>query len=108
MLTLITVGRIIIASTIIADIILAPPVNWWSGSPSNIAFSILNIIGFSTIMPIRPYITEGMAARSSTAPPTKLPSLFPAISDRNTAVRRPIGTPIRIADAVPTSDDSIM
>ena len=64
--------------------------------------------GFRIIIPISPYITDGIAARSSTADDTMLPSLLPASSERKTAVRRPTGTPISIAAAVPTIEDNIM
>ena len=57
--------------------------------------------GTSTIMPTRPYTTEGMPASSDTASVIALRTGFGAIFARYTAVIKPIGTPTSIAPAVP-------
>ena len=57
--------------------------------------------GTSTIMPTRPYTTEGMPAKSSTALRMMRPDFFPAYLDRNMAVNRPNGKPTTRAPRVP-------
>ena len=65
------------------------------------------ISGFTRLAPRRPYITDGIPARSSTAGFTTFFIALGASSDMNTAVRSPIGTPITIAPRVPNIDVSI-
>ena len=79
------------ASTMIAQNRLAP-----SGK-----LKATRTAGTSTIMPIRPYTTEGMPASRSTAGRTMDTSRGEATLDRNTAVIKPIGTPMRMAPQVP-------
>ena len=62
------------------------------------------ISGFTRFAPSKPYITDGIPARSSTAGFTTFFIALGASSDRNTAVRSPIGTPITIAPRVPNTD----
>ena len=89
--TLTIEGRIIMASTIMAASRVAPEgrlKTFW-------------IRGTSTVIPTRPYTTEGMPASSSTAVWITAATLGGAILARNTAVIRPTGTPIITAPAVP-------
>ena len=57
--------------------------------------------GTTTIMPTRPYMTEGMPASSSTAVFTSFAILGGATFERYSAVIMPIGTPMTTAPAVP-------
>ena len=88
---LIMEGRIITARTMMAANRLEPSGMWKSfRSP-----------GTSTIMPMRPYTTEGMPASRSTAGRTTAATLGGATFAKNTAVIKPMGTPMRMAPAVP-------
>ena len=60
--------------------------------------------GTSTIMPTKPYTTEGMPASSSTAALMTRAALGGATFARNMAVIRPIGTPMSTAPAVPYTE----
>ena len=60
--------------------------------------------GTSTIIPTKPYTTDGMPASSSTAPRMTLATLGGATLERNSAVNSPTGTPIRMAPAVPYTE----
>ena len=66
------------------------------------------MIGTRTIIPTRPYTTDGIPAKSSTAlwitPATPVGAAFA----KNMAVKRPIGTPIITAPNVPTIEDRII
>ena len=104
---MITVGRIIRASTSTADMRFAPPVNWWVSEPLKRISSSLYISGFRIRIPKRPYMTEGIPANSSTAGRTMPQSLGGATSAKKTAVITPIGTPIRMARKVPTIEVKI-
>ena len=57
--------------------------------------------GTSTIIPTRPYTTEGIPASKLTADCIMLFTLGGASLARYTAVKKPTGTPSRIAPAVP-------
>lgn len=103
-LILITVGNIIIANTTTADSRLDPPVNWWVFDPENIVSSNLYISGVSMYIPSKPYTTEGIPAKSSTAGFTIAASLLGATSAKKIAVKIPIGTPTTIANTVPTME----
>ena len=92
--TLIMEGRIITASTRMAASRLSPA---FRSKRSLMA-------GTSTIMPTRPYTTEGMPASRSTAGRTAAASLGGATRARNTAVRMPTGTPSTIAPQVPHTE----
>ena len=84
-------GNIIMASTMIAASRLSPATR-----PKPFLMS-----GTSTIMPTRPYTTDGMPASRSTTTLTAAPILGGATFARNTAIRKPIGTPMTTAPAVP-------
>ena len=89
--TLMMEGRIIIASTMIAASSDAPE------ERSNIS----RIAGTSTIIPTKPYTTDGIPASSSTAV-WMIPATFgDAHLERKIAVIKPIGTPTTTAPAVP-------
>ena len=90
-------GRIITANTIIDARRLAP-----SGKLNKIL-----IPGTRTSIPTRPYTTEGMPARRFTAAPTTAFTFLLATFERNTAVKNPIGTPIRIAPPIPYTLDNM-
>ena len=60
--------------------------------------------GTSTIMPTRPYTTEGMPASRETAERMTAATLLLATLARNMAVRTPMGTPMRMAPAVPARE----
>ena len=62
---------------------------------------MLRTAGTSTSMPTRPYTTEGMPASRLTAVSMADRILFPATLDRYTAVKKPTGTPMTMAPAVP-------
>ena len=57
--------------------------------------------GTSTCMPSRPNTTLGMPLSSSTAVTTTFRTPGAAAFERNTAVSRPTGTPMRDAPSVP-------
>ena len=57
--------------------------------------------GTRTIMPTRPYTTEGMPASRLTAERMTAATFGGAILARNTAVIKPTGTPMTTAPAVP-------
>ena len=84
-------GRIMTASTRMAQNRLAPSGRW----------KATRTAGTRTIMPMRPYTTEGMPASRSTAGRTRLARRGGATLARNTAVMKPTGTPRTMAPAVP-------
>ena len=79
------------ASTIMAASRQAPELRWNS----------VRIAGTSTIMPTRPYTTDGMPANSCTAVRITAASFGGATFARNMAVSSPTGTPMTMAPAVP-------
>ena len=79
------------ASTIIAASRQAPELRW----------NRFRMAGTSTIMPTRPYTTDGMPANSCTAVRITAASFGGATFARNTAVISPTGTPTTMAPAVP-------
>ena len=84
-------GRIITASTTMALSRQAP-----EALPK-----VLATAGTSTCMPSRPNTTLGMPDSSSMAVTTTVRTFGPAALERNTAVSRPMGTPITVAPSVP-------
>ena len=62
---------------------------------------VFRMAGTRTIMPTRPYTTEGMPASSCTAVRITAASFGGATLARNTAVISPMGTPTTMAPAVP-------
>ena len=62
---------------------------------------VVRIRGTSTIMPTRPYTTDGMPASSCTAVRITAAALGGASFARKMAVIRPMGTPMTMAPAVP-------
>ena len=89
--TLMMEGRIMMASTIIAASRQAPELRW----------NRFRMVGTSTIMPTRPYTTEGMPASSCTAVRITAASFGGATFARNMAVSSPMGIPMTMAPAVP-------
>ena len=89
--TLMMDGRIMIASTMMAARSPEPSGMW----------NILRMPGTNTSIPTRPYTTEGMPASRLTAEDTTAFIFGGAAFARNTAVMKPMGTPSRIAPAVP-------
>ena len=61
--------------------------------------------GTSTCIPSRPNTTLGMPLSSSMAVTTTVRTRGPAAFERNTAVSRPTGTPMRVAPSVPYTLD---
>ena len=90
-------GRIMMDSTTMADSRQAP-----EALPK-----VLATAGTSTCMPSRPNTTLGMPLSSSMAVTTTVRTFGPAALDRNTAVSRPMGTPMRVAPSVPYTLDRI-
>ena len=90
-------GRIMMDSTTMADSRQAP-----DALPKVFATA-----GTSTCMPSRPNTTLGMPLSSSMAVTTTVRTFGPAALDRNTAVSRPTGTPMRVAPSVPYTLDRI-
>ena len=79
------------ASTIIAASRQAPELRW----------NRFRMAGTSTIMPTRPYTTDGMPASSCTAVRITAARRGGAALARKMAVIRPTGTPSSSAPAVP-------
>ena len=84
-------GSIMMDSTTMADSRQAP-----DAFPNTFATA-----GTSTCMPSRPNTTLGMPLSSSMAVATTVRAFGPAALERNTAVGRPMGTPITVAPSVP-------
>ena len=84
-------GKIMTDSTTMADSRQAP-----DALPNAFATA-----GTSTCIPSRPNTTLGMPASSSMAVTTTVRTLGSAALERNTAVSRPTGTPMRVAPRVP-------
>ena len=62
---------------------------------------VVRIRGTSTIMPTRPYTTDGIPASSCTAVRITAATGAGASLERKMAVIRPMGTPMTMAPAVP-------
>ena len=62
---------------------------------------VVRISGTSTIMPTRPYTTDGIPASSCTAVRITAATGAGASLERKMAVIRPMGTPMTMAPAVP-------
>ena len=84
-------GRIITASTTMEASRLSPAA----------VLKVSRMKGTSTIRPTRPYTMEGMPARRSTTGRMTAATRRGATLERNTAMRKPMGTPMTMAPAVP-------
>ena len=104
-----TVGKIIMPSSTLAvnRLIPLPPLickTWVKNGVLTIACTA----GTSTIIPKKPYTTDGMPASSCTAGSIKRLMPRDAKRDIYTAVSTPSGTPTRIAPAVTYTEPRII